>query len=816
MILKSIKLDNIRSYTSQEISFPDGSVLLSGDIGSGKSTILYGVEFALFGIMRGELSGTSLLRNGKNEGSVELKLAVDGKEYVIKRTLKRSKEGVKQSAGYIIQDDMKTELTPVELKTRILEMLGYPKSLVTKSKSLIYRYTVYTPQEQMKHILFDEKENRLDTLRKVFGIDKYKRIRENSSVYIHELKSESKRFEGMIEDLELKRKELEDNGHELAELKVKLDDINPKVIEVKDRRQDKEKELALFEEKIVKLNNMKKQLEVNKAKMTEKKHSMERLVVDIENMDKEILDLKVKVENLEIEEFTKTKEEIEENMTKREEKINYVKSKTAELSEKIKIIKNNLVETKEEVTRKTDLTASMIGKSEELEELQSKVDDKNIIKTRIDDNQKKLIEISLKMKEHETIIKSADELKEKITKIGECPTCLQSVTAEHKHTITCTENEKIDACQSTIEDHNVHKKEIELTNNALKTALENIINKEKLIEKLKAEVTSLQALKDEVVEKQKQYSRLDLERIDIDNALEKLDAFDLETQENALMQEKNMFKRLSEKEHLDEMTRSKIKIREANTITLEESSKLMLEIENENQLLFDSIEESKHIEETFRLKKEGLNAVMEEEKRLEISKATLSKEIEGIEKILKNIEDEVKRKLEVKGNLVKTRQIQQWFEDHFINLMNTMEKQVMMRIYNEFNELFERWFSMLVEQETLTVRLDDEFTPVIEQNGYETELEALSGGEKTAIALAYRLALNKVINDVVGDIKTKDIIILDEPTDGFSSQQLDKLKDVVDQLALKQVIIVSHEAKIESFVDNVVKLSKNEHVTNVI
>ena len=57
---------------NEKVEFSDGSVMLSGDIGCGKSTILLAAEFALFGIMKGDVSGESLLRNGKNEGNVEL------------------------------------------------------------------------------------------------------------------------------------------------------------------------------------------------------------------------------------------------------------------------------------------------------------------------------------------------------------------------------------------------------------------------------------------------------------------------------------------------------------------------------------------------------------------------------------------------------------------------------------------------------------------------------------------------------------------------------------------------------------------------
>ena len=109
MLLKSIKLSNIRSYVYQKIDFPLGSLLLSGDIGSGKSTILLALEFALFGSNPSELPASSLMRHGKNEGSVELNFELEGKNVIVKRNLKRSKAGIKQEVGYIITDDTKKE-----------------------------------------------------------------------------------------------------------------------------------------------------------------------------------------------------------------------------------------------------------------------------------------------------------------------------------------------------------------------------------------------------------------------------------------------------------------------------------------------------------------------------------------------------------------------------------------------------------------------------------------------------------------------------------------------------------------------------------
>ena len=90
---------------------------------------------------------------------------------------------------------VKKELSPVEMKSHVFDLLGYPKDLVAKGKDLIYRYTVYTPQEEMKRILAEDKDTRLNTLRKVFNIDKYKKIRENTSIFTRGVKEKRKEFE---------------------------------------------------------------------------------------------------------------------------------------------------------------------------------------------------------------------------------------------------------------------------------------------------------------------------------------------------------------------------------------------------------------------------------------------------------------------------------------------------------------------------------------------------------------------------------------------------------------------------------------------
>ena len=88
MRLKKLTLNNIRSFEREEIIFPEGSTLLSGDIGSGKTSILLAIEYALFGLQPGQ-RGSALLSNGKDYGGVVLEFSINGKEIKIERKLKR-------------------------------------------------------------------------------------------------------------------------------------------------------------------------------------------------------------------------------------------------------------------------------------------------------------------------------------------------------------------------------------------------------------------------------------------------------------------------------------------------------------------------------------------------------------------------------------------------------------------------------------------------------------------------------------------------------------------------------------------------------
>ena len=135
MIIKSLRLQNIRSYRDSSVELPRGRTLFEGDIGSGKSTLLMAIEFALFGL--GSERGASLLRSGEQKGTVTLVFEVEGTEYTVERNLARKAGKVQQTDGELKTPEGSETLSPRDMKERMLKLLGFEEPVDPKAQSVI-------------------------------------------------------------------------------------------------------------------------------------------------------------------------------------------------------------------------------------------------------------------------------------------------------------------------------------------------------------------------------------------------------------------------------------------------------------------------------------------------------------------------------------------------------------------------------------------------------------------------------------------------------------------------------------------------------
>ncbi|MDA4131337.1 MAG: hypothetical protein OK457_11250, partial [Thaumarchaeota archaeon] len=251
MIIKRLALKNIRSYKYQVIDFPLGKTLFEGDIGSGKSTILMAIEFGLFGL--GSEKAGSLLRAGENEGSVQVVFESGEKEYTVQRNLVKKKNSFGQEDCILKGPDGTKSYSATEIKEKVLDILDFNEPSDPKAQSFIYRFAIYTAQEEMKAILTMRPDHRLQTLRKAFGLEEYKIASENSKTLANDIKMRSREFASMAEDVKEIRAKIDQLKLSITEKKQKLESFLIEQSQVSELLQEQKKKLEGFRVEQLKL-----------------------------------------------------------------------------------------------------------------------------------------------------------------------------------------------------------------------------------------------------------------------------------------------------------------------------------------------------------------------------------------------------------------------------------------------------------------------------------------------------------------------------------------------------------------------------------
>ena len=97
-----------------------------------------------------------------------------------------------------------------EMKERVLSILNFREPTDPKSRSLIYQYAIYTPQEEMKMILALNPTMRLSILRRAFGVEEYKTAMENAKELTRKIHDKKSAFETASMDVPDLRREIEE------------------------------------------------------------------------------------------------------------------------------------------------------------------------------------------------------------------------------------------------------------------------------------------------------------------------------------------------------------------------------------------------------------------------------------------------------------------------------------------------------------------------------------------------------------------------------------------------------------------------------
>jgi len=188
MKIEIVQLENIRSHVKSTVPFARGFNCLVGGVGCGKSSILYSIDFALFGDPLGR-SYEYLLREGADSGKVTVQFTQNGKSYKISRGLRKRGKGISQDAdelklfeGESLISSMKSDAIAEQLKA------------ITGLDRELFREIVWVRQEHLKELLNAQPRERQKRLDELFGLSDYETAWSNLAGYQKEYEGERKAY----------------------------------------------------------------------------------------------------------------------------------------------------------------------------------------------------------------------------------------------------------------------------------------------------------------------------------------------------------------------------------------------------------------------------------------------------------------------------------------------------------------------------------------------------------------------------------------------------------------------------------------------
>ncbi|ADD08664.1 AAA family ATPase [Candidatus Aciduliprofundum boonei] len=799
MIIRKIHLHNIRSYEDQDIELGKGITLFEGDIGSGKTTILMAIDFALFGNSTPDFY-RSLLRKGTNRGFVEIIFEHGGKEYKIRRVLEAKGKGISNTESEVEAPEGVVKLTASDVRNYVLKLMGIDVGS-SKRKSLpVVKYAIYTPQEMMKVILEGtgkKEEERLDVIRRIFRLDEYKVARENIGIVSKELVSEYRTVESKEEEIGRIESEVKEKELEIKKIEEEIKELNEKITQYEREYERKSKEWKEVMKLRDRYENLRREIEKLKTKILGFKENLNKANKELE----EIEVIKEKMKN--IEEEAQRYESVEKIRDELQRKLNDIMNteiRFKKAQERIKVLKEKIEKAK---NLRVELE-KLKSRKNELESKTAKIED---LENRKKDLEERRSEIRGVIAAINTKIEELRKELEDYKSLGAvCPKCKRPLTEEHKKKLISETIAKIEDKKEELRRANASEVKIKREMREIDEEIRELQENAKALSAIQERIKHIEdSIKEgEEAEKELEIAERNLpifdeeEKRKMSEELEKV-KFEVERLRN-VWREYNALKGRVEREGkiIEEIKNYKFEI-EGMEKELQRKSKEINSLNYSDDVFKKLSEEYREIEGILSSAK---RVKEEKEKRVEELKNEIDKKMKLIEKL----RDEIKL-------YKKHVEFGKWLRDELAQALEEIERLRLLSINEEFRQLFEDWFHEIMGESEYEATIDEDFKPIVRYQKFDMPIYSLSGGERTSIALAYRLALNTMVKRSLN--LESHLLILDEPTDGFSKDQLYKLKDVFDKMDTDQIIIVSHEKELMNLADTVYHVEKVNGVSKI-
>jgi len=636
---------------------------------------------------------------------------------------------------------------------------------------------------------------------------------------INALRLEVRRREGNVRAIEAR----------IEELRRKLEEIRERIDDLKRKAEEAEK-LRKKAELYIRLSEFRKHYSDEKARGEKLVESYRAQIKGIEERLEELEGLKSRLEKLE-----RRKEEIRERLKRLEESV--------KAYEEARAIEANLKR----------LKARVKLSPEELERLEREIEE---AKKRKEEIQHRLEEIK---EERGTLKSQASERNRAILELrkakGKCPVCGRELTEEHRkellegylaevkgisEKLRALDAEERKLRQELVEVEGKLKRERELIGQReLLEQVRELEDKLKAydVEELKASAEEYESLRNKLgkvegelknlreelaktraLEKKRDILREKLRALEekleeLEEELKGLGFSSLEELDGKLKELEPDYRRYLSLRGSEEELRKEEKrlaLTEKELESARNNLKAEVSVLSRLRRELEELEEKYSAEEHERAREEFTQLREELAKKEEKLRSLKEKRDETLENLRKLKEEKERRKEKAREleELKKARERVQRLREKVKHYKNLLKEGALAKVGEIASEIFEE----LTEEKYsgITVRAEENRVKLgVVYDGKEHGLGFLSGGERIALGLAFRLALSLYL---AGEIS---LLILDEPTPYLDEERRRRLVDIMQRYLRKipQVIIVSHDEELKDAADRVIRVSLENGVS---
>lgn len=762
-MIKSVRLKNWRSHLSSELRFSKGVNALLGSIGTGKSSVLDAICFALFGtfplLQSKKIKLDDVIMSKpliKDKAEAELEFEFNNKNYLVRRVIERGK-GTTYSE---IREDGKLLEAPNSLNvTEVVEK-------ILKVNYELFTKAVYSEQNQLDYFLTLPKGQRKKKFDELLMLDRFENARASVVSLINRIADRKDWIKKEVDkvDIEGLEKTLANVRESLEKILLDKKRYEKALTEYINSRSFLEKEVA-------KLKAIKESIEKLKQSESAIKSRVEEVTISIKSLEEELRGMEIgKVE----EQLKRVKEEISElEISLRDKRLQHRKFLDLEAEQKVKFgeIRNKIQQLEKEVEEKLrvktefeqyksiikfDIEKELIEKKQNLYKLNEEI---GSIKSKIADT--------------ENLLKQLSTIKER------CPLCQSKLTEKKRVALTQHREQHLKALNLEMLNLLERKAKVE----ADIKELESIKAK---WDEMKLEIRDLEKSQDELQKLKEEFSKIE-ETLPRTSGLVKSFEMEINNIEKKL-EEKNKLKGELEtliskfKEYAEKIARlQRLKVEEEKVLKEINEKESLLggkdldEMENKLKEIIGNIKECEaNIKMCEELEREKVERIKEYEKKIEEVKRQ-KEEIKKLEKILKE--------LKIFEQALIATQVE--LREEFIESINYYMKKIWLTLYPYGDFVGIR---LAIEEGDYVLQLEERSGRFISADGMA------SGGERSIACLALRIAFSKVLAPHLR------LLVLDEPTHNLDSTSVEVLSQTLRERIsefVDQVFIISHDEKLE-------------------